>query len=110
MSRCHFAALFLCAVTTVARAVSPPVIGGVPDRVIVLNTNTGTLYFEIGDPASATLSVAASSGNTAPVPGDGTHPADTGRTKVANLLLNFLKTDATAKSWFTGKSSRAGAQ
>ena len=34
---------------------------------------------------------------------DGTHPADSARTKVANLLLTFLKTDATAKSWFTGK-------
>ena len=34
---------------------------------------------------------------------DGTHPADSARAKVANLLLNFLKTDATAKSWFTGK-------
>ena len=68
LSRCHFAALFLCAVTTVARAVSPPVIGGVPNQVIVLNANTGTLYFEIGDPASATLTVAATSGNTTLVP------------------------------------------
>jgi hypothetical protein len=33
---------------------------------------------------------------------DGTHPADSARTKVANLLLDFLKTDATAKGWFTG--------
>ena len=32
---------------------------------------------------------------------DGTHPADSARTKVATLLLNFLKTDPTAKSWFT---------
>ena len=40
---------------------------------------------------------------------DGTHPAETGRTKVANLLLNFFKTDVAAKSWFTGKSSKAGA-
>lgn len=68
LSRWHFAALFLCAVTTVARAVSPPVIGGVPNQVIVLNANTGTLYFEIGDPASATLTVAATSGNTTLVP------------------------------------------
>jgi hypothetical protein len=34
---------------------------------------------------------------------DGTHPADSARTKVANLLLNFLKTDPTAKPWFTGR-------
>jgi hypothetical protein len=36
-------------------------------------------------------------------PNDGTHPADSARNKVAGLLLNFLKTDSTAKSWFTGK-------
>ncbi len=41
---------------------------------------------------------------------DGTHPSDTGRRKVADQLLRFLKSDATAKSWFTGKSSKAGAQ
>ena len=41
---------------------------------------------------------------------DGTHPSDTARQKVADLLLKFLKTDATAKTWFTGKSSSAGAQ
>lgn len=34
---------------------------------------------------------------------DGTHPSNTGRDKVANLILNFLKTDAGAKTWFTGK-------
>ena len=43
-------------------------------------------------------------------PGDGIHPADSARTKVANLLLNFLKTDPTAKSWFTGKSFAADAR
>lgn len=31
---------------------------------------------------------------------DGTHPSDSGRHKVAELLLEFFKTDATAKSWF----------
>jgi hypothetical protein len=34
---------------------------------------------------------------------DRTHPSDSGRKKVAELLLNFFKTDATAKVWFTGK-------
>ncbi|MFQ5706824.1 MAG: FlgD immunoglobulin-like domain containing protein [bacterium] len=31
---------------------------------------------------------------------DGTHPSDQGSDKVANLLLNFLKTDTTAVPWF----------
>lgn len=31
---------------------------------------------------------------------DGTHPSDSGRRKVAELLLNFVKTDPTAKVWF----------
>ncbi|HKB15440.1 MAG TPA: hypothetical protein VKF62_05210, partial [Planctomycetota bacterium] len=31
---------------------------------------------------------------------DGTHPSLSGRVKVANLLLDFLKTDSTARSWF----------
>jgi hypothetical protein len=31
---------------------------------------------------------------------DGTHPSDSGRQKVADLLLNFLKTDPTAQPWF----------
>jgi hypothetical protein len=35
---------------------------------------------------------------------DGTHPSETGRRKVADQLLKFLKTDATAQSWFTSKS------
>ncbi|OYW18727.1 MAG: hypothetical protein B7Z55_10090 [Planctomycetales bacterium 12-60-4] len=34
--------------------------------------------------------------------GDGTHPSDSGREKVARQLLNFVKTDPLAKSWFTG--------
>jgi hypothetical protein len=33
--------------------------------------------------------------------GDGTHPSQSGRRKVAQLLLDFFKTDALAKSWFT---------
>jgi len=31
---------------------------------------------------------------------DGTHPSDSGRRKVAELLLDFVKTDSTAKVWF----------
>ena len=34
--------------------------------------------------------------------GDGTHPSATGARKVAKQLLEFFKTDATAKSWFVG--------
>ncbi|MBM3859102.1 MAG: hypothetical protein FJ395_05565 [Verrucomicrobia bacterium] len=32
--------------------------------------------------------------------GDGIHPSDSGRMKVANLLLDFLTTDPLAKPWF----------
>ena len=32
--------------------------------------------------------------------GDGTHPSDSGRRKVAELLLKFLKNDPAAKGWF----------
>lgn len=31
---------------------------------------------------------------------DGTHPSDSGRRKVAELLLGFMKADSTAKVWF----------
>jgi len=31
---------------------------------------------------------------------DGTHPSQSGRQKVSDLLLKFLKTDALAKTWF----------
>ncbi|CAN5523690.1 hypothetical protein BH10BAC5_BH10BAC5_23330 [soil metagenome] len=31
---------------------------------------------------------------------DGTHPSDSGKTKVANLLFNFFRNDSTSKSWF----------
>jgi hypothetical protein len=31
---------------------------------------------------------------------DGTHPSDSGRRKVADLLLGFFKTDPTARPWF----------
>jgi hypothetical protein len=32
---------------------------------------------------------------------DGTHPSVAGRRKVANMLLDFFKSDATAREWFT---------
>lgn len=32
--------------------------------------------------------------------GDGTHPSDSGRKKVTDLLLKFFKTDANARTWF----------
>ena len=32
--------------------------------------------------------------------GDGVHPSDSGRQKVARQLLSFFKTDALARSWF----------
>jgi hypothetical protein len=32
--------------------------------------------------------------------GDGIHPSEAGRRKVAALLLKFCKTDANLKSWF----------
>lgn len=41
---------------------------------------------------------------------DGTHPSDSGRQKVADLLLKFLKSDATAKPWFLRNASTASAQ
>jgi lysophospholipase L1-like esterase len=31
---------------------------------------------------------------------DGTHPSDSGRRKVADMLLRFVKSDATAHEWF----------
>ena len=34
---------------------------------------------------------------------DGVHPSDTGRQKVADLLLTFLTTDPLAKTWFAKK-------
>ncbi len=33
---------------------------------------------------------------------DGTHPSDSGAQKVADALLDFIRTDATARSWFYG--------
>jgi hypothetical protein len=41
---------------------------------------------------------------------DGTHPTDTARQKVADLLLKFLKSDATAKPWFVRSASASGGQ
>jgi hypothetical protein len=36
---------------------------------------------------------------------DGTHPADSGRAKVANLLLDFFTSDPTATPWFLSGST-----
>jgi hypothetical protein len=38
---------------------------------------------------------------------DGTHPTPSGRLKVATRLLQFLKTDVTARSWFTAENGPA---
>lgn len=35
--------------------------------------------------------------------GDGTHPSQSGRKKVADLLLKFFKSDMTARAWFVGR-------
>ncbi|MEX0712546.1 MAG: hypothetical protein WD278_09365 [Pirellulales bacterium] len=32
--------------------------------------------------------------------GDGIHPSQSGRQKVAEQLLSFLKADSTARTWF----------
>ena len=34
---------------------------------------------------------------------DGTHPSESGRGKVAKMLLDFFATDPLSRSWFTGK-------
>ena len=34
---------------------------------------------------------------------DGTHPSDSGRGKVAKALLNFFKSDSSARLWFVGR-------
>lgn len=39
---------------------------------------------------------------------DGTHPSDSGRQKVAELLLTFFKTDPTARPWFVGGAASLG--
>ncbi|MHC4442134.1 MAG: hypothetical protein ACYTF1_01600 [Planctomycetota bacterium] len=40
---------------------------------------------------------------------DGTHPSDSGRKKVAEMLLKFFKTDPTAKGWFAKKAVKEAA-
>jgi hypothetical protein len=40
--------------------------------------------------------------------GDGTHPSDTGRKKVADLLLKFFTMDANARTWFVKSAGRDG--
>jgi hypothetical protein len=39
-------------------------------------------------------------------PSDGTHPSESGRQKVAQLLLKFFTTDATARPWFVKPAGR----
>jgi hypothetical protein len=41
--------------------------------------------------------------NCADTVADGTHPSDTGRAKVAQLLLKFFTTDPTARTWFPAR-------
>lgn len=38
--------------------------------------------------------------------GDGTHPSNAGRMKVAKVMLAFYKSDPLAKGWFVGKGKR----
>jgi hypothetical protein len=38
--------------------------------------------------------------------GDGTHPSDSGREKVAKMLLEFFKTDSNAATWFVKNPSK----
>jgi hypothetical protein len=37
------------------------------------------------------------------VPTDRTHPSDSGREKVANLLLDFVRHNPLARCWYVGK-------
>jgi hypothetical protein len=39
---------------------------------------------------------------------DGTHPSDEGKRKVASLLLDYFKTDATAREWFLDSPGDTG--
>jgi len=41
---------------------------------------------------------------------DGVHPTESGRQKVAAMLLNFFKTDANAKTWFVSAQRTSGNQ
>jgi hypothetical protein len=38
---------------------------------------------------------------------DGTHPSESGRIKVADMLMSFLKSEPTAKNWFLRRESTA---
>jgi uncharacterized protein (TIGR03437 family) len=38
---------------------------------------------------------------------DGTHPSDSGRKKVAGMLLNFMKSDTTSRPWFVRQPAQA---
>ena len=40
-------------------------------------------------------------------PKDGTHPSDSGREKIANLLLEFLHNNPLASSWYLAKDHQS---
>jgi hypothetical protein len=40
-------------------------------------------------------------------PGDGTHPSDSGREKVANLLLDFVQHNPLASPWYLGQGGQS---
>jgi hypothetical protein len=42
--------------------------------------------------------------------GDGTHPSESGRQKVADLLLKFFKEDPLARTWFVGRQTGSPGQ
>ena len=102
----HLAVLLSCAVANVARAVSPPIISGVPNAVIARNTNTGALYFEIGDAASATLTASTTFNLTVTAPNTpptiaGLPPCQIVCPAQTPAALNFTVGDAetAAASW-----------
>ena len=62
----------------------------------------GPYLWADGSAPSAVGALAYEPGDFSP---DGTHPSETGRAKVARLLLDFFKTDPTAKPWFVGSAA-----
>ena len=66
----HLLSAALCSILASGGFAVAPIIGDVPDQVIAHSTNTGTLYFTIGDTETAftALAMTASSSNTTLVP------------------------------------------